>query len=643
MHRRQHDASFTALNAGGTNTGHIVDVAVLTADDSLLATLQDAVGTEHALWHAPSADAAVDLLVGGRCGILIVDLQLIARSDAPALLERLQSQFPELVLLATGRREEEGAVAGLISKGCVYRFLHKPVSPARASLFLAAATRRYYELSDNSSPPLATGRHLAQPSHRIRLIAGSAAVLIFILAVALIWSRHDAQPAANATPAQPAVSPAISIDEQLAAAQAALGAGRLSPPHSDNALTHYRAVLSVQADNAVALAGVRQILDSLATQVTTALQNRDAPAANHALMTLQAAQPEHPQLDALRTQLLALSRSAKPEAPAAAANGHTPAQKSAVTPTRSAPNIALARSRITSGQFIEPAGDSALSYLQQAHDQGEDESAGKILATDLGTKVLGQAQQALAAGDVPQAQRLMTAATQIDREFELGLPDLPAVDRQVTEQLALSSRAAAGEQFNDQLERAIKLREDSQLIEPAGNNAYDVLNGIAAENADAPEVRAERQRLVFALLENTRTALAASDLDRADALITRADRLVPGMTTTKTLQEQLAAAREEHAAASRVVQAATLKRTREVPAAYPRDAERDGTQGWVDVDFTIAADGSTQGLVVRDAQPKGMFDDAALEALRKWRFEPVLRNGAPVEQRATLRMKFVLE
>lgn len=334
MHRRQHDASFTALNAGGTNPGDIVDVAVLTADDGLLATLQDAVGAEHALWHAPSADAAVDLLVGGRCGILIVDLQLIVRGEAPALLERLQNQFPELVLLATGRREEEGTVAGLISKGCVYRFLHKPVSPARANLFLAAATRRYHELSDGASPALTSVKQPTQPSQRIRLIAGSAAVLIFVLALSLIWSRHDARPVANATPTQAAVFPAVSIDEQLAAAQAALDAGRLSAPHSDNALNHYRAVLSVQADNAVALAGVRKILDSLATQVTTALQNRDAPAANHALMTLQAAQPEHPRLDALRVQLLALSRSAKPEAPATAPK---PVQKTAA-PTRSVPS-----------------------------------------------------------------------------------------------------------------------------------------------------------------------------------------------------------------------------------------------------------------------------------------------------------------
>src|SRR5262245_54290861 len=156
MQRRQQDAKFSALNAGGTLAADAIDVVVLSDDGSLLQTLQESAGTTHVIWHAPSPDAAVDLLVGGRCGILIADLNLLGR-DAAGLLERLQGQFPELVLLATGRRDEEGVVAGLISKGCVYRFLHKPVSPARADLFLATATRRYRELVPTApSPALAT-------------------------------------------------------------------------------------------------------------------------------------------------------------------------------------------------------------------------------------------------------------------------------------------------------------------------------------------------------------------------------------------------------------------------------------------------------------------------------------------------------
>ena len=134
-----------ALQAGAGLPGHVLDVVVLTSDPGVLATLREAAGPEHAIWHAPSADTAVDLLVGGRCSILIADLGAL-RGDAAALLDRLHAQFPELILMATGRRDEEHSVAMLVSDGRIYRFLHKPVSPARANLFLSAATRRYNEL-----------------------------------------------------------------------------------------------------------------------------------------------------------------------------------------------------------------------------------------------------------------------------------------------------------------------------------------------------------------------------------------------------------------------------------------------------------------------------------------------------------------
>jgi outer membrane biosynthesis protein TonB len=35
-----------------------------------------------------------------------------------------------------------------------------------------------------------------------------------------------------------------------------------------------------------------------------------------------------------------------------------------------------------------------------------------------------------------------------------------------------------------------------------------------------------------------------------------------------------------------------------------------------------------------------VFDDAAMRAVRQWRFEPVVRNGEKVEQRAMVRLKF---
>ncbi|MFL6550566.1 MAG: hypothetical protein ACJ8OJ_17880, partial [Povalibacter sp.] len=220
MQRRQPDPTLSAVHSVGSLDADPVDVVVLSSDEGLISTLQEAAGTANVIWHAPSEDAAVDLLVGGRCGIFIADLAVV-RTDASALLEKLQAQFPELVLLGAGRREDEGAVARLISKGHVYRFLHKPVSPARANLFLATATRRYRELVPGISPAMATVRHFTQPSNRGTLLLGIGVVAaLALVGVGMLMMRpstHDIAPtavepvaSANA-PATATTSPADEI------------------------------------------------------------------------------------------------------------------------------------------------------------------------------------------------------------------------------------------------------------------------------------------------------------------------------------------------------------------------------------------------------------------------------------------------
>ena len=61
------------------------------------------------------------------------------------------------------------------------------------------------------------------------------------------------------------------------------------------------------------------------------------------------------------------------------------------------------------------------------------------------------------------------------------------------------------------------------------------------------------------------------------------------------------------------------------------------------MEFTVAPNGTTQDLVVRGAQPLRTFDQSAIDAVKRWRFEPVMRNGAPVAQRAAVRIRFELK
>src|ERR1700743_808866 len=94
----------------------IVELVVLTADDAFLQTLREAVGGARRLWHVPSPDKVSDLLVAGEVGIVVIDVQAL-HSDAGIFVQQIKRQFPDLVLVAAGHRDDEPALAGLISAG----------------------------------------------------------------------------------------------------------------------------------------------------------------------------------------------------------------------------------------------------------------------------------------------------------------------------------------------------------------------------------------------------------------------------------------------------------------------------------------------------------------------------------------------
>jgi protein TonB len=73
---------------------------------------------------------------------------------------------------------------------------------------------------------------------------------------------------------------------------------------------------------------------------------------------------------------------------------------------------------------------------------------------------------------------------------------------------------------------------------------------------------------------------------------------------------------------------------------YPPAAYRSRQQGWVEVQFTINADGSVSGAKVLESEPNRLFDRAALDAVRRWKFKPRMVNGEPTSELATRRIEF---
>lgn len=75
---------------------------------------------------------------------------------------------------------------------------------------------------------------------------------------------------------------------------------------------------------------------------------------------------------------------------------------------------------------------------------------------------------------------------------------------------------------------------------------------------------------------------------------------------------------------------------------YPRNAARDGIEGWVDVEITIGPDGSVKSARAVNAKPRGVFESAAVQAAYKSRFRPKVVDGKGVEARGIRRYNFTL-
>jgi protein TonB len=65
---------------------------------------------------------------------------------------------------------------------------------------------------------------------------------------------------------------------------------------------------------------------------------------------------------------------------------------------------------------------------------------------------------------------------------------------------------------------------------------------------------------------------------------------------------------------------------------YPPQAITRGIEGWVQVRFTVTTIGTVRDALVVDAEPKKLFDDAALKAIARWRYNPKVDGGAAVER-----------
>ena len=641
----------------------------LTQDAKFLATLKSVTDAKHPVLAAGSEIDLSSALMGRHAaGVAVLDAAAVATPIAK-LTARLHAQFPDLVLIVAGNADEQGALAAQITDGSVHRFLHKPVSEQRVRLFVEAAWRRHEEALHGRSTAAGAA---PRPPRRVKwgLLAAGAVVL----GAALGWYaiRPHEEPAAP--PAEPAATTAAQaaddavLEELLVRAGTALAAGALVAPPEANAADLYREALRRNARDPRAANGLEQVIDRLVTDAEAQLQDHHLDAAQQLADQARAISPNHARVAFLTAQIGAQrERAVLGKAQRAAASGDVSAALAVIDDAakggprstlvdqarqqlaqkqvdeRVADLLLRGREALASGAVIEPPQENARFLFESARTLAPADPAVQQAHQELIARLQGEAHQAIAAGNAEQADAWINAAAE-SGAAAAEVAALHTAAQQLRGAAKADALAHTEALFNQRMAQG-------RLLEPANDSARYYLEQLAqAEPANASTLAA-RTAFETRLLGEAHNAVQAHDYAAGRHWLSEAQAAGASPVAVAAAESELAAAQAAAPSAARAtaeaatsyVNASVLTRTRYVAPQFPANARDRRLEGWVDVQFVVKTDGALGDVSIVGAEPVGVFEQVALDAVRRWRYQPVMRDGQAIAQRARIRVRFAMQ
>ena len=254
----------------------------------------------------------------------------------------------------------------------------------------------------------------------------------------------------------------------------------------------------------------------------------------------------------------------------------------------------LANRRMDEGRLLEPAGDSAKFYIQALQQAAPEHPVVSRDRDRLAALFLGQARTAMAGQQLDVAERWLTEAK------------------------ALEGQGDAITSTTNDLQRA---RSASTLSQPPETTARTPGSTTGGSSASAPVLQG-----LLPPQPATRTAATTP-------------QAAPPPVSPSIVQPAIPAT----IPAAAPVPVSELQFRKYVQPKYPRTARSRNVDGWVELEFTVNTDGNTKDIKIGAAQPPNQFEEAAIDAVKKWEFEPEYANGQLVEKRALVRVRFKVE
>ncbi len=76
---------------------------------------------------------------------------------------------------------------------------------------------------------------------------------------------------------------------------------------------------------------------------------------------------------------------------------------------------------------------------------------------------------------------------------------------------------------------------------------------------------------------------------------------------------------------------------------YPQSARSRGLSGYVLLELTINERGMISDVIVLKSEPQGVFDQASIDAVKKWTFSPAMNEGKVVMSKIKQKVNFELD
>jgi TonB family protein len=634
-------------------------LVVLTRDAALVETLK-VLGSEHNIVTVDAESELAGELMGTQMGVAIIDAAA-ATTPVERLTERLESQFPDLVLIVAGRLDDQSALAAQITSGTVYRFLHKPVSEQRVRLFVDAAWRRHGEQLSGVADPLAATGVIADDRAALPrnvLLIGGAILFALVLASGWFMTRKPA-PAPVSKTAPTSVQDA-QFESLLAQADTALAAGALIAPPGRNAADLYKQALVRNFNDPRPAAGIEKVIDQLLSAAEQQLGAQHLDAAQKLTDQARSVKADHVRVAFLSTQIgKERERSALNQARLAASSGNLNQAIAVLDGTgkqdtgsplvaearqelehkkaddRVGEYLALAAERLRTGQLVDPPQDNARYFIESARAIAPNEPEVRQAQKQLQDRLVAEVRKALAAGDVESAQHGIDAAADSGLSHD-DITDLTREAQQVQTNAKADAMARLTLLFNQRLTQG-------KVIDPPTDSAKFYLAQLVQSDATHPSTVIARQALASRTLDEAKAAARREDFTGAQRWLAETRDAGTDDASISAVEHDMTTVQDTAKRASEIVPAGNLELVKYVPPVFPVPARQRGVSGWVDVQLVVKPDGSVSDVIITGAEPVGLFEQAAVDAVRKWRYKPVERDGHAVDQRARLRMKFALD